>query len=355
MAAKESSRSAAADGLPCASQSLLPATARLPQPASCQAITSWYDVVTLDLATGRAAPLRTQPGQRRIPTARLDIQMNLQGSSPMKFAVCNETFQDWPFERAFKFARELGYTGIEYAPFTINKNAYEITAAQRAEVRQQAADAGLEPIGLHWLLAFTEGYYLTSPDDDVRQRTGDYLAELARLCRDLGGKILVLGSPMQRNLLPGIDHAQALQLAADVIRRAVPVMEECDVTLAVEPLGPAEGDFLLTAESGIELIELVDSPNCQLHLDVKAMSSEGKPIPDIIRDSADHLVHFHANDANKRGPGMGEIDFVPILQTLQDVGYDGWVSVEVFDYEPGVEALATESINYLQACAARLK
>jgi len=273
----------------------------------------------------------------------------------MKFAICNETFQDWPFERAFKFARELGYTGIEYAPFTINKNAYEITAARRTEVRRQAEDAGLEPIGLHWLLAFTEGYYLTSPEADVRKRTADYLAELARLCRDLGGNILVLGSPMQRNLLSGIDHAQALELAADVIRQAVPVMEECDVTLAVEPLGPAEGDFLLTAESGIELINLVESPNCQLHLDVKAMSSEGKAIPDIIRDSAEHLVHFHANDANKRGPGMGEIDFVPILQTLQDVGYDGWVSVEVFDYDPGVEALATESIEYLQACAAKLK
>ena len=272
----------------------------------------------------------------------------------MKIAVCNETFQNWPFERAFQFASKLGYTGIEFAPFTINKNAYDITAAQRAEVRQQAEDAGLEPIGLHWLLAFTEGYYLTSPDDDVRKRTGDYLAELARLCRDLGGNILVLGSPMQRNLLEGIDHDQGLRLAADVIRRAVPVMEECDVTLAVEPLGPAEGDFLLTADSGIELIDLVDSPNCQLHLDVKAMSSEGKPIPEIIRDSADHLVHFHANDANMRGPGMGGIDFVPILQALQDVGYDGWVSVEVFDYEPGVEALATESIRYLKACATKL-
>ncbi len=273
----------------------------------------------------------------------------------MKFAICNETFQDWPFERAFKFARELGYTGIEYAPFTMNKNAYDITAAQRAEVRRQAEDAGLEPIGLHWLLAFTEGYYLTSPEAEVRQRTADYLAELARLCRDLGGKILVLGSPMQRNLLAGIDHDQALQFAADVIRQAIPTMEACDVTLAVEPLGPAEGDFLLTAASGIELIDLVDSPNCQLHLDVKAMSSESKPIPEIIRDSADHLVHFHANDANKRGPGMGEIDFVPILQTLRDIDYDGWVSVEVFDYEPGVEALATESIEYLQACAAQLK
>jgi sugar phosphate isomerase/epimerase len=266
----------------------------------------------------------------------------------MKFGICNETFLDWPFEKAFRFARELGYTGIEFAPFTIDKNACNITPQKRAEIRRQTEDAGLETIGLHWLLAFTEGYYLTSPEAEVRRRTSDYLCELARLCRDLGGSILVLGSPKQRNLLPGVSHDQALGYAADVIRGAVSTFDECGVTLAVEPLGPQEGDFLLTAELGVRLIELVSSPRCRLHLDVKAMSSESKPIPQIIRECAAHVVHFHANDANRRGPGMGEIDFVPIFRALDEIGYQGWVSVEVFDYEPGVEALARESIEYLR-------
>jgi len=273
----------------------------------------------------------------------------------MKFAICNETFQDWPFDKAFAFARELGYTGIEFAPFTINENAYEITAAERVAVRKQAEDAGLEPIGLHWLLAFTEGYYLTSPDADVRKRTTNYFGELARLCRDLGGQILVLGSPAQRNLLPGVSYDEAMDYAADVLRGAAPTFEDCGVVLAVEPLSPQDGNFLLTADDGVRLVEMVDSPAVRLHLDVKAMSSEDKPIVDIIRDCAEYMVHFHANDANLRGPGMGDVDFVPILQTLQDVNYDGWVSVEVFDYDPGVEALASESIRYLQACLEKLR
>ena len=268
----------------------------------------------------------------------------------MKLAICNETFKDWEFDRAFAFARDLGYTGIEFAPFTMNANAYEITPAQRDKVRSQAERAGLEAVGLHWLLAFTEGYYLTSPDAEVRQRTGEYLQELARLCRDLGGHVMVLGSPMQRNLLPGVSHDEALEYAAEVIRSATDVMERCGVTLAVEPLGPEEGDFLRTADLGMQLIKMVGSPRCRLHLDVKAMSSEDKQIPQIIRDCAPQLEHFHANDANRRGPGMGQIDFVPILRTLRDVGYDGWVSVEVFDYEPGVEALARDSIQYLEKC-----
>ena len=95
----------------------------------------------------------------------------------MKFAICNETFQDWPFAKAFAFARECGYTGIEIAPFTMALDAREISAAQRAEVRRQAEAADLTVIGLHWLLAKTKGYYLTTPDADVRRSTGAYIEE----------------------------------------------------------------------------------------------------------------------------------------------------------------------------------
>jgi sugar phosphate isomerase/epimerase len=272
----------------------------------------------------------------------------------MRFAICNETFQDWPFDKAFRFAAELGYTGLEIAPFTINTDAYAISPQKRAEVRRQADDAGLEIIGLHWLLAKTSGYYLTTPDDAVRKKTADYLAELARLCRDLGGHVMVLGSPQQRNLLPGVTHERAMELAADCLRRALPALEECNVTLAVEPLGPADGNFLNTAELGVQLCEMVASPHCRLHLDCKAMASEAKPIPQLLRENARLLEHFHANDPNMRGPGMGELDFVPIFEALGQIDYRGWVSVEVFDYTPGVETLARESIAYMRKCQERL-
>ena len=272
----------------------------------------------------------------------------------MRLAICNETFQEWPFPKAFAKAKELGYEAIEFAPFTIDKNVYNITAEQRETVRDQVLDAGLEVTGLHWLLAFTEGYYLTSPEADVRKKTTAYLEELARLCRDLTGSIMVLGSPFQRNLLPGVTLPEAMGYAADVIKGTVDTLAETGITLALEPLSPQEGDFLLTADEGAELCAMVDSPNVRLHLDVKAMCSEATPIPDIIRKHKDLLHYFHANDANMRGPGMGDVDFMPILGALQEVGYDGWVSVEVFDYDPGVETLASDSIRYLQECLSKL-
>ena len=78
------------------------------------------------------------------------------------------------------------------------------------------------------------------------------------------------------------------------------------------------------------------------------MSSEGIPIPDVIRSGAKHLAHFHANDPNLLGPGMGEVDFVPIFDALREVDYDGWISVEVFDYEPGIETIALQSMQNMR-------
>jgi sugar phosphate isomerase/epimerase len=268
----------------------------------------------------------------------------------MKLAICNETFQDWPFEKAFAFAAECGYTGLEFAPFTISDYVTDIGADQRAEVRRQADSAGLEIVGLHWLLAKTEGFYMTSPDADVRRKTAEYFGDLARFCADLGGTVMVCGSPQQRSLLPGISHDEAMKYAADVFSAAVPALEENDVIIALEPLAPSETDFMQRAVDAVELAEMIGSPQVRLHLDCKAMSSESTPIVDLLSRHRDQLAHFHANDPNRRGPGFGELDFVPILKTLEQIGYDGWVSVEVFDYEPGAERLARESIRYMQKC-----
>ena len=266
----------------------------------------------------------------------------------MKFAICNETFLDWPFDKAFDFAAECGYTGIEIAPFTMAGDAREVSAARRAEVRRQADTAGLQVVGLHWLLAKTTGFHLTTPDADVRRNTAAYVQDLARLCRDLGGSKMIFGSPVQRNVLPGVSPEQAMDHARGVVDDCLSVLEETGVTLCIEPLGPAEGNFLNTAAEAVRLIEKVGHPNCRLILDCKAMSSEAVPIPDLIRRHVSLLEHFHANDPNKQGPGFGELDFVPIFAALGEVDYQGWVSVEVFDYTPGVERLARESIEHLQ-------
>ena len=103
----------------------------------------------------------------------------------------------------------------------------------------------------------------------------------------------------------------------------------------------------------MELIRRVDHPRLKLHMDVKAQSSEpGTTVPDLIRRYASRAGHFHAQDVNLRGPGMGDVDFGPIMDALVEAGYDRWVSVEVFDFSPGAEETARRSIACLNGLLA---
>ena len=269
-------------------------------------------------------------------------------NAPFRYAICNETFGDWPLAKACDMAAACGYSGLEIAPFTLAPLATDVSAATRGEIRRTIARAGLDCVGLHWLLAKTEGFHVADPDAAVHARTIDYLGDLARLCHDLGGRVLVFGSPKQRSLLPGVSPAQAIDHIHEVFSRLVPVLEATDTVVAIEPLSPVETDVLTTAEETCRLIERIGSPHVRLHLDVKAMASESTPMPEIIVASARHLEHFHANDVNLQGPGFGAVDFAPIFTALDEVRYAGWVSVEVFDYAPGPERLARESIDFMR-------
>lgn len=272
----------------------------------------------------------------------------------MKYAICNELFENWDFARVCQYVKSVGYDGLEVAPFTLAPLITDVDKARRAQLRREAEAAGVQIIGLHWLLAGTEGFYLTSADDAVRERTAKYLVDLAEATKDFGGDLMVFGSPKQRSLLPGVDRKQAFQHATDTFRRAMPGIAANGVSLCMEPLGPSETDFVNTAEEGAQLMEAVAHPNFVLHLDVKAMSSEPTPIAGIIRQYVPRTGHFHANDPNRRGPGFGDEDFVPIFKALKDSGYDRWVSVEVFDYSPDPETIASKSIEYMRECEARL-
>jgi sugar phosphate isomerase/epimerase len=268
----------------------------------------------------------------------------------MRYAICNETFQDWDHARVCRTVAELGYGGLEIAPFTLAPLVTEISPERRQTLRGQAEACGIRIIGLHWLLAQTQGFHVTSPDTEVRRRTSQYLVELARCCRELGGDILVFGSPAQRRILSGFSRAQALDAAVDTFGHALPGIAGHGVRLCLEPLAPAETDFIQTAGEAAELLARVDHPNLVLHLDVKAMAADEAPAPELIRRHGNRLGHLHANDPNRRGPGFGDMDFVPIFEALGEIGYDGWVSVEVFDYTPDPETIARESIRYMQAC-----
>ncbi len=271
----------------------------------------------------------------------------------MQFAICNEIFMDWEHDQVCHCIAELGYKGLEIAPFTLAPRIEDLSTRHKATLRSQAESNGVKIIGLHWLLAKTEGFMITSPDPAIRKQTGLYLSRLAAACQELGGDLLVLGSPKQRKIPEGYSHQQAEDFVLDTLSYVLPELERTQVSLCLEPLAPSETDFMMTANDAVRLIHRLEHPLVRLHLDVKAMCSEKYPVSEVIRQNVSWLKHFHANDANGRGPGFGQVDFNPIFETLVDIHYLGWVSLEVFDFNPDPTIIAASSYQHMSQCLLR--
>ncbi len=267
----------------------------------------------------------------------------------MKFSICSEIFKEWnDIERTIAYVKQVGYDGLEIAPFAMAESVTDIPKETRQTIVRAAKDNALDIVGLHWLLAGPQGLYINHPDVAVRDRTVDYLKELTRFCGEVGGKVMIFGSPKQRNIHPPLTYDQAFAFAVESFSQVMPLCADAGVTLCMEPLSSVETDFCQNAEETRTLVEAVDHPNFQMMLDVKAMTTEKEDRPVLIRRHADRLRHFHANDANLNGPGWGDVDFCPIFEALKEIEYTGYVSVEVFNFEPGPEAIATKSLAYMQ-------
>ncbi len=271
----------------------------------------------------------------------------------MKFAICNEIFQDFPLEEQFALAARIGYDAVEVAPFTIEKHVTDIGAEQRRRIVSLAQEHGLEIAGIHWVLVGPEGLHITSPEPAVRERTVQYLRDLVRFGCDIGGRVMVLGSPKQRNVLPGVAPEDARQWFAEAMAEAAKVPGAESFQICIEPLLSESTNMITTAAEACEMANRIHLPNVGVILDVNSMSHEESDLPAAIRATGHRLRHFHANDPCQRGPGWGDVDFSPILKALLDIEYDRYASVEVFDFSLDPVEHAQESLKYLKETLAQ--
>jgi sugar phosphate isomerase/epimerase len=265
--------------------------------------------------------------------------------------LCNEVLAGMPLERQCEYAARLGYDGLEIAPFTLSDTPEKISTAEAAKIRRVVETSGLVVTGLHWLLIKPDGLSLTDPDATLRKRTLDVLIHLIGLCAELGGSVLVHGSPKQRQIAQGETHATALARLQDALAQAALAAARTGVIYCIEPLSQRETRLVNTIAEAAELVRAIDHPNFRTMIDCSAAGqAEAEPVPTLIDRwlPSGLIAHLQVNDPNRRGPGQGEMKFAPILAALKRHNYAGTIAVEPFDYLPDGAGAAAYSVGYLR-------
>lgn len=270
---------------------------------------------------------------------------------PYRFqhAICNEAYEKWPFADACKSIRKAGYEGIEIAPFTLAEDPPALSPEARRACKDAIATEGLRFVGLHWLMVSPKGLHVTTPDAALREHSWRHIRGLIDLCADLGGGVMVFGSPAQRSTTGGATREEATGRFVEGLASVASHALDRGVTILVEALPKGQSDVVQTLEEAAGIVREIGSPAIQTMFDTHNAVDEVEPHAALVDKYFDVIRHVHVNEMDGGYCGTGDYDFRPVLDALRRRDYKGWVSLEAFDFKPGAETIANASLRYLKA------
>ncbi|MCU0229523.1 MAG: sugar phosphate isomerase/epimerase [Bryobacterales bacterium] len=225
----------------------------------------------------------------------------------------------------------------------------QIPADARSEYARIIREEGLTFVGLHWLMVSPKGLHVTTPDPTLRATSWRHIRDLVDLCADLGPNgVMIFGSPAQRSTTGGLSRQEATRHYIDGLAQVAPHAEQRGVKILVEALPSNQCDVVLSLEEAVGIVNEVGSPAIRTMFDTHNAVEEVRPHAELVDEFFPYLEHVHVNEMDGRHCGAGDYDFKPVLRSLAQRGYAGFVSLEAFDFTPGAETIARASIEYLR-------
>lgn len=284
-----------------------------------------------------------------INMAGLPILCGRNNENLFKYAFCNEILEDISWPEQCEIIGRAGYTGVEIATFTlVEEGVQELDAGQRRQMVQDMNNAGIECAGLHWLfVAPPQGLHFTTPDNNVRQRSVNYLSELIDFCGDMGGEVLVFGSPNQRGTTLGASVDEALNYFIDGLAQVADHAQQRNVKILLEPLPGSSTDVVNTSSEAMDIVNKIDHPAISTMFDFHNTTDETEPLEVIVRKYYNHIDHIHFQNMDGTVVLHDAIPqkYIPVFKVLKELDYKKWVSLEVFDYSPGGTFIADEGMK----------
>jgi sugar phosphate isomerase/epimerase len=241
---------------------------------------------------------------------------------------------------AFDKVAALGYDGVELM-------TKDPTQLDGVKIRRWLEKNNLKLAGLCTGHVYGEdGLGLVGPDPRICDQAMARLKSFVDFAACFGESTLV---NIGRSRGPGcLDDAEGtLERMAESFGDLADYALPHGVRLVLEPINTHQTPYIHTSQDGIAMVNRVDHPNFGLMLDVYHMNIEDVDIYDSFREAGDHCWFVHFTDNNRRWPGSAHLDFERIIKVLNEIGYDGYASMEILPW-PDPDTAARSAIEFLR-------
>jgi sugar phosphate isomerase/epimerase len=275
-----------------------------------------------------------------------------------KFALSSGAYQRYELVRAIRHTALAGYTGIEILadrphayPIDLNDEARATVRSALAKHRLAVSNINAEPMEAlrdkmrpSWI----------EPDPVLSGERLMHTLDAGQLANDLGAPHLstMPAGMLQEEMTP----EQALeQFVAGLKRLAVEGAKKAKKKRPCPPVlfGARHGFLVETAEQILDVLERVGSDRIGATLNTGRLRSAGQDVGEAIRRLRGQLRHVHLEDCSRHGdgkivvPGTGLVDFAAVFAALDDIGYDGWLTVNLAGADVHPDVAAKQALQYL--------
>ncbi|MDY7032310.1 MAG: sugar phosphate isomerase/epimerase family protein [Thermodesulfobacteriota bacterium] len=270
----------------------------------------------------------------------------------MKFAFSSNAFRNHSLKDASCAISAAGYTGIEIMCDTPHAYPANLTAADIQTMRDDLVAKRLDIANLNaFMLCAIDDFHHPSwieDDKDYRELRIKHTLECIDLAVHLGSRSISTepGGPLN-----GISRKHALELFIEGLSRVLPYAQENDIMILIEP---EPGLLIQNSEEFISLMKRLSHPCVGLNLDIGHVFCVGEDPVEKIIQLKDYIHHFHLEDIPETREhkhlllGEGAIDIPKVLETIDSIGYNGYVTIELYPYLQSAHEAARKAIEYIQ-------
>jgi protein FrlC len=252
----------------------------------------------------------------------------------------------YPLEETIKRLARIGYDGIEIGAAAPHAYPQYLNKERRREIKKTLDGNGIAVSAMLPAPGGGPGFNVASPLAEERQNAIEQYKQVAELCADLGGQTLLYVAGWQ---IFGTDRRQAWDWSRDALRQIAQSAAGLGVTVAIEPT-PTDSNLIESCDDAIELMEAVAAPNVKLMFDTIHVLYRNEVPTDYVYRMGPNLGYVHLAELDRLAPGQGRCDFVGLVAALKEIGYDGYLSMEIGFNRRDVEAdkVAREAYEYMK-------